>query len=214
MAFSAVNHFHGYHQVFIFRIALWMPPPKNACTHYSLSPSSHMQYWKVEFAVSRLHSPHRSQVSHSLSSRVKPCRLTQALDSLGSGLLLPWEQVPERCCQLFPASSFAVGVWESWASLEPGPVCLSRSSLFTSPTLSVSDGMYWYESLMPQFPYATSLLPYFAMGIVPSHIHTDELHSMDQQCLLLMCVSGGCLVSRMLIYGVFLAENKHQLSFQ
>lgn len=60
---------------------------------------------------------------------------------------------------------------------------------------------------MPQFPYATSLLAYFVMGIVP---HIDELHSMDQQGLLLMCVSGGCLVSRMLIYGVLLAENKHQ----
>lgn len=168
------------------------PPKMHTRSHYSLSSSSHKRYWKVEFGcvwLCRLLSPHRSQVSGSLSSRVKPCRLAQALESQGSGLLLPWEQVPERCCQLFPASSFAVGVGESghhWSLAQS----LSLFSFFPFPTLLVSDGMSWYESLMPQFPYATSLLCHFAMGVVPSHIRIQKPHSMDQQCLLLMFVSG------------------------
>lgn len=179
------------------------PPKMHTRSHYSLSSYLHKRYWKVEFDcvwLFRLLSPHQSQVSGSLSSHVKPCRLAQALESQGSGLLLPWEQVPERCCQLFPASSFAVGVWESghhWSLAQS----ISLFSFLPSPALLVSDGMFWYESLMPQFPYVTSLLCHFAMGVVPSHILMQKPHSLDQQCLLLMLVSGGCLVSRMLFYG-------------
>ncbi len=86
------------------------PPKMHKRSHYSYPylHTSDIEKWNL--TAFRLLSLYRSQVSGSLSSHVKPCRLAQALESQGSGLLLPWEQVPKRCCQLFPASSFAVGV--------------------------------------------------------------------------------------------------------
>ncbi|CAM4565013.1 unnamed protein product [Leuciscus chuanchicus] len=90
------------------------------------SSTETMGYSKTLWICSRA-SLHGMLVSRSLSSRVKPCRLAQALESLGSGLLLPWEQVPERCCQLFPASSFAV-------------VCLQQHSRGSEKTKEEEEG--------------------------------------------------------------------------
>lgn len=166
----------------VFYFQNWVLNALQKCTHahYSLSSSSHKRYWKVELAVSvqlcQLLSPHRFQVSGSLSSGVKPCRLARfwVVVAMGAG---SWAMLPA-----LSSLELYSGCVRKRASLEPGPICLSLSSLFPSPTLLVSDGMSWYECLMPQFPYATGLLCHFAMGAVPLHIHIHKPNFMDQQC--------------------------------
>lgn len=187
-------------------------PKMHTRSHYSLSSSSHKRYWKVEFGcvwLCRLLSPHRSQVSGSLSSRVKPCRLAQALESQGSGLLLPWEQVPERCCQLFPASSFAVGVGESghhWS--------LAQSlSLFSFFSISHSFSLRWhvliwvFNAPVPICHQFT--LPFCHGSCALTYSHTETTLHGSTVLIIDVCV-GGCLVSRMLFYGAFVSENKRQ----
>lgn len=108
------------------------PPKMHARTHTLAIPYPHLhtsdvEKWnlQLEFDCGGYSLHTGSQVSGLLSSRVKPCRLAQTLESLGFWVVVAMGAGSRAMLPALSSLELCSGCVRKRASLEPGPFCLS-----------------------------------------------------------------------------------------